>query len=197
MLTCYFSSHADAENRDLFRDILSTYFAEVIDITEKHNLPSVKPGSILISDRTTFFFSEDYISQFEMAFNVHPSLLPKHKGSFPVLWACLAGDQHGVSIHVMNADVDAGDIVWQRVVPYEDSETFSQVFYRSRQYIVHGLHQVCSRIVSNKVFDGAISQEPDSFHHKKKDGEKLLALMPKRWHTSIAEARSAVESSNI
>lgn len=56
MLTCYFSSHGAAENRDLFRDVLLTYFAEVIDITEKDSLPAVKPGSILISDRTTFFF---------------------------------------------------------------------------------------------------------------------------------------------
>ena len=28
----------------------------------------------------------------------------------------------------MNADVDAGDIVWQRVVPYEDSRLFLRFF---------------------------------------------------------------------
>ena len=196
MFTCYFSSHSEAENRDLFRDVLSTYFSEIIDIKDKTSLPPVKLNSVLISDRTTFFFTEQYISQFDMAFNVHPSLLPRHKGSFPILWACLAGDPHGVSIHSMNADVDAGDIVWQRVVPYHDTETFSQVFYRSRQYIVHGLHQVCSRIVSNTVFQDAIKQEPDSFHHKKKDGQQLLDLMPNRWHTPICEARELVSLPN-
>ena len=189
MTTCYFSSHTSAENRDLFRDIMSSYFSEIIDIFDKNSLPSVKSDSILISDRTTFFFSGDYISKFDMAFNVHPSLLPHHKGSFPILWSCLAGDQHGVSIHSMNADVDAGDIVWQRVVPYQSTETFSEVFYRSRQYIVHGLHQVCCKIKSGNVFADSIQQEFNPFHHKKKDGEYLLSMMPKRWHTSIEEAR--------
>lgn len=190
MRTCYFSSHPTAENRDLIRDVVQTYFDDIVDITSKESLPDVHPNSILISDRTTFFFSEDYLNQFDSAFNVHPSLLPSHKGSFPILWACLAGDAHGVSIHEMNPEVDAGQIVWQKEVPYDDTETFSQVFYRSRQYIIHALHQTCSRIIADTVFDLSTKQQPDPFHHKKKDGELLLSRMPLGWHTPIREARS-------
>lgn len=189
MTTCYFSSHQSAENRSLIRDVVATYFDDVIDIYSKDSLPEVLSDSFLISDRTTFFFSEEYLNQFSLAFNVHPSLLPSHKGSFPILWACLAGEPHGVSIHEMNPEVDAGQIVWQKEVPYDDNETFSQVFYRSRQYIIHALHQTCSQIISGTIFDHSIKQEPDLFHHKKKDGEQLLSLMPLRWHTPIREAR--------
>ncbi len=188
-MICYFSSHSKAENRNLIRSVISSYFSDVIDILSKDDLPDVKPGSVLISDRTTFFFKQDYLSKFDAAYNVHPSLLPNHKGSFPVLWACLNGDAHGVSIHVMNADVDAGDIVWQQEVPYSDDESFSHVFYRSRQYIIHGLHQTCRNIVSGVAHDNALIQVPDSFHHKKKDGEAILSLFPSRWHTLIGEAR--------
>jgi len=189
MTTCYFSSHASAENRSLLHNVVGTYFDNVVDIYSKESLPEVTPNSILISDRTTFFFSEEYLNQFDLAFNVHPSLLPSHKGSFPILWACLAGEPHGVSIHEMNPEVDAGQIVWQKEVPYDENESFSQVFYRSRQYIIHALHQTCSQIIHGTVFDHAIKQEPDPFHHKKKDGELLLSCMPLRWHTPILEAR--------
>ena len=193
MATCFFSSHTAAENRELCRDILSSHFDDLIDIFSKDSLPSIPPGSILFSDRTTFFFKANYLEKFEMAFNVHPSLLPRNKGSFPLLWACLRNEPHGVSIHKMNADVDAGDIVFQKVVPYTELETFSHVFYRSRQYIAHALHHTCLRICAGTIDRGAIPQEPDLFHHKKKDGEILLDLLPLRWNTPIGEAREILK----
>ena len=189
MTSCYFSSHRDAENRDLIRSILEFHFDHVVDIFSKESLPDPPPNSILVSDRTTFFFESSYLNKFEHAFNVHPSLLPLHKGSFPILWACLDSDPCGVSIHSMNGAVDAGDIVWQSVVPYRDDETFSSVFYRCRQYIIDGLHKTCLKIKSSTVYDQSLRQQPDSFHHLKKDGLKLLEQFPSGWHTPIGEAR--------
>ena len=44
--------------------------------------------------------------------NVHPSLLPRHRGAAPVAGTILAGDQEGgVTLMVMTAELDAGPIV--------------------------------------------------------------------------------------
>lgn len=44
--------------------------------------------------------------------NVHPSLLPRHRGAAPVASTILAGDpEGGVSLMVMTAELDAGPIV--------------------------------------------------------------------------------------
>lgn len=56
--------------------------------------------------------------------NVHPSLLPRHRGAAPVAGALLAGDtETGVSIMLMNAGMDTGPVLSQRRVLIEPGET--------------------------------------------------------------------------
>ncbi len=56
--------------------------------------------------------------------NVHPSLLPHHRGAAPVASTILAGDaEGGVSLMVMTADLDAGPIVAQWPVMLNGRET--------------------------------------------------------------------------
>lgn len=46
--------------------------------------------------------------------NIHPSLLPEHRGPEPLRWALLHGDERfGVSIHRMTAVLDRGPIVFR------------------------------------------------------------------------------------
>ena len=56
--------------------------------------------------------------------NVHPSLLPRHRGASPVPAAILAGDREtGVTIILMDPGMDSGPILAQRAIPIEDAET--------------------------------------------------------------------------
>lgn len=56
--------------------------------------------------------------------NVHPSLLPRHRGAAPVAGTILAGDaEGGVTLMVMTARLDAGPIVAQWPVPLTGQET--------------------------------------------------------------------------
>jgi len=58
------------------------------------------------------------------AINVHASLLPRHRGAAPVQWAILAGDRvTGVTIMVMNEEMDAGDVLFERETPIADDDT--------------------------------------------------------------------------
>jgi len=57
-------------------------------------------------------------------FNLHPSLLPRYAGLHPAAWAIYRGEQeHGVTLHWMTADTDAGPIVSQQAVPIADTDT--------------------------------------------------------------------------
>ena len=52
------------------------------------------------------------------AINVHPSLLPRHRGPLPLFWTYHADDQvTGVTIHHTSEKIDAGDIILRESFP--------------------------------------------------------------------------------
>jgi len=57
-------------------------------------------------------------------FNVHPSLLPRHRGPAPIAAAILAGDpETGVSIQRLAPKMDSGDILRAQALPLSGTET--------------------------------------------------------------------------
>lgn len=53
--------------------------------------------------------------------NVHPSLLPAHRGPAPLFWTLRDGDPTaGVTIHRMDAGFDTGEIVAQQPITFPD-----------------------------------------------------------------------------
>ncbi len=63
--------------------------------------------------------------------NVHPSMLPKYRGSAPIQWAVLNGDKTtGVTIMYLNEQMDAGDIINQKEVEIGSDETFGELWNR-------------------------------------------------------------------
>jgi len=66
--------------------------------------------------------------------NVHPSLLPRHRGAAPVAATILAGDNvAGVTLMVMISQLDAGPVVAQWPVPLEGRETAPDLTRRLAQ----------------------------------------------------------------
>ena len=58
------------------------------------------------------------------ALNLHPSLLPRHRGATPIPAAILAGDaETGVTLMKMDAGLDTGPIVAQERIAIEDTGT--------------------------------------------------------------------------
>ena len=58
------------------------------------------------------------------ALNLHPSLLPRHRGATPIPATILAGDaETGVTLMRMDAGLDSGPIVARERVPLEGTET--------------------------------------------------------------------------
>ncbi len=73
------------------------------------------------------------------AFNLHGALLPAYSGRAPVNWVLVNGEREtGVTLHHMVARADAGDIVAQRAVVIDDSDT-ALTLYRKLVPIGAGL----------------------------------------------------------
>jgi methionyl-tRNA formyltransferase len=65
------------------------------------------------------------------ALNVHPSLLPKYRGATPIQTAIANGESEtGVSIMLMDAGLDTGNVVLQERVPISSGETYGELHDR-------------------------------------------------------------------
>ncbi|GEK88049.1 methionyl-tRNA formyltransferase [Alkalibacterium putridalgicola] len=63
------------------------------------------------------------------AINVHASLLPKYRGAAPIHYALINGEpETGVTIMYMEKEMDAGDILSQRSLPIEETDTVGSLF---------------------------------------------------------------------
>lgn len=65
------------------------------------------------------------------ALNLHPSLLPRHRGASPIPAAILADDHEtGVSLMLMDTGLDSGPLIKQRRVPLSGAETAPDLEHR-------------------------------------------------------------------
>lgn len=63
--------------------------------------------------------------------NVHGSLLPKLRGAAPIQWSVINGDEYsGVTTMMMNEGLDTGDMLVERKVKIEFTETAGELYDR-------------------------------------------------------------------
>lgn len=63
--------------------------------------------------------------------NIHASLLPKYRGSSPIQWAVINGEEKsGVTIQQMKEGIDTGDILYQKEILLDKKETGESLFER-------------------------------------------------------------------
>lgn len=93
--------------------------------------------------------------------NVHPSMLPKYRGSAPIQWAVLNGDKTtGVTIMYLNEKMDAGDIITQKEVEIGDDETYGELWNRLSKIGAELLEETVKNI-SNGIIKR--SPQPEEF----------------------------------
>ncbi len=116
-------------------------FSPIKELALEHDLICIQPESLkgqAVIDALKFFNADVFVvvaygkilSQAVLdipkllCVNVHGSLLPKYRGAAPINWAIINGDKEtGVTIMKMNAQMDAGDIIAQEVMPLDESTT--------------------------------------------------------------------------
>jgi methionyl-tRNA formyltransferase len=108
------------------------------------------------------------------AINVHPSLLPKYRGSAPIQWAILNGDaETGVSIIYLAKKMDAGDILRQETYPLGSDETSATLHDKlsvfGSELLLNAIDDIRNGSVKRTVQDEARAVEVRKF--VKEDGE--------------------------
>ena len=191
-MDCLFSSHPNAEDRSDVKDLISESGFNVVDIFDKSdlNLLNLENCSLLISDRTKFLFPSGFLEQVRFpCINTHPSLLPFHKGSQPVFWACILNHKLGVSLHSIENGIDTGGIYSQKEVIYSNEDTFHSAHSRCRSQIKLEIKNICTQVFDGKQLALSPQQMTPRGHHLLKDCTSLIERLPSRWHTTIQEAR--------
>jgi methionyl-tRNA formyltransferase len=86
------------------------------------------------------------------AVNVHYAPLPRYRGPNPTQWAIINGEREtAVTIHLMTDEVDAGDILAQRLVPIAFEDTWVDVHARLDAAAEDLLGDQLPRILTGRV----------------------------------------------
>ncbi|ALO15608.1 Methionyl-tRNA formyltransferase [Salinivirga cyanobacteriivorans] len=104
--------------------------------------------------------------------NLHYSLLPRHRGVYPVNWAIMSGDTYtGVTFHWVTEHTDAGDIIFQRKLQIFSWETADMLIERLDKLALELFKQLWGALLLNKV-DGIQQCAIESTYHSKTDYEE-------------------------
>jgi methionyl-tRNA formyltransferase len=122
--------------------------------------------------------------------NVHDSLLPAYAGFAPLNWALINGEkQVGVTAHMMDAELDAGDIVLQRAIDVGPEETATDLFHRTLAMFgpitVDGL----ALIGSGRTDWTPQDRSKASFFHKRADEDNRID-----WNRSARDIANLVRA---
>ncbi len=118
------------------------------------------------------------------AINVHPSLLPRYRGSSPVRAAILNGDETtGVSIIKLIRKLDAGPIIYQQQVDIADRENAGELELRLAGVAAGLLPSACLEWIGGSI-------EP-------RDQDESRASMTREWTRDDARIDWARDATDI
>ena len=121
--------------------------SEITDFVKKFE----KPAGVLVSFGR--IIPQEIIDLFTPAIvNVHPSLLPKYRGSSPIESAILNGDEKtGVSLMKLSKEMDAGDVYSQKEIELSKTETASDLYKTCGEIGAEMLVRDLPKIISGEI----------------------------------------------
>ena len=124
------------------------------------------------------------------AYNMHGSLLPRHRGRAPVNWAVLLGDtETGATLHEMVDKPDAGRIVDQQAVPIGPDDTALDVFRRVTDAAEAVLRRSLPRLLDGTAQLRAQDLGRGSYHGGRRPEDGRID-----WSRSAAEIHNLVRA---
>ncbi len=101
---------------------------EKLDLTAREAVAALG-ADILVCVAYGFIFGPKFLGLFPLGgINLHPSLLPRHRGPSPLSAAILAGDaESGITVQRLALEMDAGDILVQERFALDGRETTARL----------------------------------------------------------------------
>lgn len=122
--------------------------------------------------------------------NIHASLLPKYRGVSPISAAILQGDtETGVTIMLLDADVDTGPMLLKRSIPIAEDDTTGSLTIKLAELGARALLEALPPWVQGKIKPQPQDEQLASYTHmlRKEDGEI-------DWNRPAAELARAVRA---
>lgn len=85
-----------------------------------------------------------------LCINIHPGLNPYNRGWFPQVFSIINGLPIGATIHVMDEEIDHGDIIIQEEVDIQSFETSLDVYNKVQAKEIDLFKQIIDDILENK-----------------------------------------------
>lgn len=137
-------------------------------------LKSQKPGLFLVAAYGEILPKKILEIPTFGSINVHGSLLPQYRGASPIQKALLDGRKEtGVSLILMNEEMDAGPILAQAKVPIEPKDDYSSLEKKLAQKAIELLPETLHQRINKKRFPRIQDELSATFCSlvKKTDGE--------------------------
>ncbi|MGV9799649.1 methionyl-tRNA formyltransferase [Mycobacterium sp. NPDC003449] len=107
--------------------------------------------------------------------NLHDSLLPKFTGFSPVIWSLISGASHtGLTAHLMDDQLDTGDIVLQRAVEITPTSTGTSLVRDTLDLVPEVLVEALDSIESGTATPTPQDLSQRTFFHKRSDRDSVV-----------------------
>lgn len=109
-----------------YRDAVNCHFVGSVNDDETiEKIKSCKPDIIVVNG--TRIISEKVLNSLSVPIiNMHVGITPKYRGVHGGYWALANGDREncGVTVHMVNAGIDTGDVIRQKRIEVEKEDNF-------------------------------------------------------------------------
>jgi methionyl-tRNA formyltransferase len=155
-------------------DKLKKLDMSIIDMKNADNVDSIIANyDLVISAHCKQIFPENLVNGVR-CINIHPGLNPHNRGWYPQVFSIINKKPIGCTIHLMDAEIDHGDVIYQKEVDVNSWDTSLDVYNRvvdaEKELINRHLHDLVSgNYELNNLKD-------DGNYNGIKDFNKLLNL---------------------
>lgn len=112
--------------------------------------------------------------------NTHPSYLPYNRGKHPYHWAIVNGMPFGATIHRVDDGIDTGEILWQKRVHLDPTDTGQTAYNKAADAMLELLYEHAEDIALGR-FPTGIKQDEGTSHFARE-----LEAQPIQSSTEIA-----------
>ena len=143
---------------------------ETIDLVKR-----AEPDVIVVNSWYTRMTEELYDLPSYGTLNLHDSLLPKGTGFSPVIWSLISGEaQIGLTVHRMDAELDAGDILVQHSLPIGPNDTGTELVERGIALIPGALKEAFAALESGNPQWRPQNKATRTYFHKRAERDSLI-----------------------
>jgi methionyl-tRNA formyltransferase len=109
-------------------------------------------GQILVNAGVRRILSADLLAAADIGIiNSHPGIMPKYRGCSCLEWAIFNDDAVGSTCHFMNAEIDAGPIIFQAEMPIRPGEVYESVRARIINHGAETAAKGCRRVIDESL----------------------------------------------